>query len=53
MREGGDARPERLLAIRDEAAAFTDDWLLRVEVEELLPPAAKIRAEGQAKKAAP
>ncbi|BDG05830.1 aromatic amino acid hydroxylase [Anaeromyxobacter oryzae] len=37
LREAGEATPERLLAIRDAAAAFPDDWLLRREVEELLP----------------
>ena len=37
LREAGAATTERLLAIRDLAAAFPDDWLLRQEVEELLP----------------
>jgi phenylalanine-4-hydroxylase len=36
MRETGGATAERLLAIRDAAARFTDDWLLRTEVDELL-----------------
>ncbi len=37
MRESGLASRERLLAIRSEAAAFSEDWLLRSEVDELLP----------------
>ncbi len=36
MREGGGVTVERLLAIREEAARFADDWLLRTEVDELL-----------------
>jgi phenylalanine-4-hydroxylase len=40
LRERGGARLERLLAIRDAAAAFAGDWLLREEVDELLGPAA-------------
>jgi phenylalanine-4-hydroxylase len=36
MREAGGATTERLLAIREAAARFTDDWLLRTEVDELL-----------------
>ncbi len=42
MRERGAVERDRLLAIRDAAARFTDDWLLRNEVDELLsqgPPA--------------
>jgi phenylalanine-4-hydroxylase len=35
-RETGAADPERLAAIRAEAARFPDDWLLGVEVDELL-----------------
>jgi phenylalanine-4-hydroxylase len=35
LREDGAADRERLLAIRDAAAEFTDDWLLRLEVDEL------------------
>ncbi|HET8541198.1 MAG TPA: aromatic amino acid hydroxylase [Anaeromyxobacter sp.] len=35
-RETGGATVERLLAIRDAAARFADDWLLRAEVDELL-----------------
>jgi phenylalanine-4-hydroxylase len=38
LRERGEAAAERLLAIREAAAAFPDDWLLRVEVDELLAP---------------
>lgn len=38
LREAGRAPPGRLLAIRDAAAAFPEDWLLRRELEELLPP---------------
>jgi phenylalanine-4-hydroxylase len=40
LRERGAATRERLLAIREAAERFTDDWLLRVEVDELLAPAA-------------
>jgi phenylalanine-4-hydroxylase len=40
LRERGDLARERLLAIRAVAARFTDDWLLRAEVDELLAPAA-------------
>lgn len=36
LRERGAAARDRLLAIRDAAAEFTGDWLLRTEVEELL-----------------
>ncbi len=36
LRESGAATPERLLAIREAAAPFSDDWLLRSEVDELL-----------------
>ncbi len=36
LREAGTATRERLLAIRDEASSFPEDWLLRQEVEELL-----------------
>ena len=39
IREGTGVSAERLLAIRDAAARFTDDWLLRAEVDELLPGA--------------
>ena len=37
LREAGIATRERLLAIRERATAFPDDWLLRAEVAELLP----------------
>ncbi|HTU02754.1 MAG TPA: hypothetical protein VMG58_13090, partial [Candidatus Sulfotelmatobacter sp.] len=37
LREAGTATRERLLAIRERATAFPDDWLLRAEVTELLP----------------
>jgi phenylalanine-4-hydroxylase len=37
LRETGAVTEERLLAIRDAAADFADDWLLRAEVDELLP----------------
>ncbi len=46
LRESGHASRERLLAIRSEAAAFEDDWLLRSEVDELLPPGAEEAAPG-------
>jgi phenylalanine-4-hydroxylase len=36
LRERGEATPERLLAIREAAAEFEDDWLLATEVDELL-----------------
>ena len=36
LREAGTATRERLLAIRDEASGFPEDWLLRQEVQELL-----------------
>ena len=36
LREAGGASRERLLAIRDAAERFGDDWLLRTEVDELL-----------------
>jgi len=36
LRERGEASRGRLLAIRDAAARYADDWLLRVEVDELL-----------------
>jgi phenylalanine-4-hydroxylase len=38
VRERGEATRERLLAIREAAEAFRDDWLLRAEVDELLSP---------------
>ena len=37
LRESRGASVERLLAIRSAAAEFSDDWLLRTEVDELLP----------------
>jgi len=40
LRERGGATRERLLAIRDAAAPFAEDWLLRAEVDELLTPGA-------------
>ena len=40
LRERGQATAERLLAIREAAAEFPDDWLLRAEVDELLGPEA-------------
>ncbi len=40
MRESGGATTEKLLAIREAAARFTDDWLLKAEVDELLEGAA-------------
>jgi phenylalanine-4-hydroxylase len=39
LREAGPVQRERLLAIREEARRFTDDWLLVAETEELLPHA--------------
>jgi phenylalanine-4-hydroxylase len=36
LREGGTPARERLTAIRDAAAEFPEDWLLRAEVDELL-----------------
>jgi phenylalanine-4-hydroxylase len=39
LRDRGEATRERLLAIREAAERFRDDWLLRVEVDELLAPA--------------
>lgn len=36
LRERGEASRERLLAIREVAAEFRDEWLLRAEVDELL-----------------
>jgi phenylalanine-4-hydroxylase len=36
LRETGQATRDRVLAIRDAAAEFTDDWLLRHEAEALL-----------------
>jgi phenylalanine-4-hydroxylase len=36
LREGGAPPRERLAAIREAAAAYPDDWLLRAEVDELL-----------------
>jgi phenylalanine-4-hydroxylase len=39
LRERGAAGRDRLLAIRDAARAFADDWLLRAEIDELLPGA--------------
>ena len=44
MRETGGATAERLLAIREAAARFTDDWLLRAEVDELLAGAGAVPA---------
>jgi phenylalanine-4-hydroxylase len=35
LRERGEATAERLLAMREAAAAFPDDWLLKVELDEL------------------
>jgi phenylalanine-4-hydroxylase len=40
MREAGEPDHRRLLAIRDEAAEFPDDWLLLAEVKEMLGAAA-------------
>jgi phenylalanine-4-hydroxylase len=37
MRERGAVERDRLLAIRDAAAEFEGDWLLRTEVDELIP----------------
>lgn len=45
LRERGEATRERLLAIRDEAAPYRDDWLLRAEVDELLGAARAGAAE--------
>ena len=39
LRERGAPPRERLAAIREAAAAYPDDWLLRAEVDELLGPA--------------
>jgi phenylalanine-4-hydroxylase len=36
LREDGQGTPARLVAIRDAATAYPDDWLLRAEVDELL-----------------
>ncbi len=36
LRERGEAARERLLALREEAGALADEWLLRAEVDELL-----------------
>ncbi|ABC82570.1 aromatic amino acid hydroxylase [Anaeromyxobacter dehalogenans] len=44
LRETGRATRERLLAIREAAAAFPGDWLLRAEVDELLAPGAEAGA---------
>jgi phenylalanine-4-hydroxylase len=38
MREAGDPDPERLEEIAAEAREHADDWLLRVEIAELLTP---------------
>jgi phenylalanine-4-hydroxylase len=38
LRESGAATRERLLAVREAAAPFVDDWLLHAEVDELLAP---------------
>ncbi len=42
MRESGNLKPERLQQIVNAATDFRDDWLLKVEVEELLGK--KVRA---------
>jgi phenylalanine-4-hydroxylase len=36
MRESGRLDAARLAAVREAAAAWPDDWLLRAEVDELL-----------------
>ena len=36
LRDSGEGTVERLLALRAEAERFRDDWLLRVEIDELL-----------------
>ena len=49
LRERGEATRDRLVAIRAAAEGFADDWLLRVEVDELLAPvevAAPLPARG-------
>jgi phenylalanine-4-hydroxylase len=48
LREGGVAARERLLAIRDAAAEFAGDWLLRTEVDELLAAGAAAPAGASA-----
>jgi phenylalanine-4-hydroxylase len=45
LRESGAPDVVRLAALREIAAAFPDDWLLRTELDELLP-AAEARAPG-------
>jgi phenylalanine-4-hydroxylase len=44
LRESGALPRERLLAIREAARAYRDDWLLAAEVDELLPPPSPARA---------
>jgi phenylalanine-4-hydroxylase len=44
IREVGTSSRERLLAIREAAERWRDDWLLRAEVDELLAPGAAARA---------
>jgi phenylalanine-4-hydroxylase len=46
LRERGAAPPARLVAIREEAAAYPDDWLLRAEVDELLAPLGGVASAG-------
>ncbi len=46
LRASGGAARARLLALRDEAAAFPDDWLLRAELDELLGVTASAGAAG-------
>jgi hypothetical protein len=40
MRERGEPDRARLLALREAAELYRDDWLLRAEVDELLAPGA-------------
>jgi phenylalanine-4-hydroxylase len=42
LRESGTATGERLLALREAAEQYRDDWLLRAEVDELLAPGAAV-----------
>ncbi len=46
LRESGTPQAGRLAALREVAAAFPDDWLLRTELEELQPAADAAAAPG-------
>ncbi len=48
LREAGAPEADRLAALREVAAAFPDDWLLRAELDELQPAADALEADAPA-----